>query len=124
MARELITPETNVTAADLLSRPAQPDPGTGSPLHGGHEALFPNADSEDFRRRWADIQASFVDEPKPSVEKADQLVDSVIQKLTQVFADERAKLERDWSTGGEASTEDLRQSLRRYRSFFDRLLSV
>jgi hypothetical protein len=65
-----------------------------------------------------------VDEPKPSVEKADQLVASVIQKLTQVFADERSKLERDWSKGGEASTEDLRQALRRYRSFFDRLLSV
>ena len=123
MARELITPETNVTTADLLNRP-QPEPATKPPGSGDHELLFPNADSEDFRRRWTDIQASFVDEPKSSVEKADQLVASVIQKLTQVFADERSKLERDWSKGGEASTEDLRQALRRYRSFFDRLLSV
>ena len=124
MARELITPEANVTTADLLNRPAQPDPATKSPGYGDHELLFPNADSEDLRRRWADIQASFVDEPKSSVEKADQLVAAVIQKLTQVFADERSRLERDWSKGGEASTEDLRQALRRYRSFFDRLLSV
>ena len=124
MARELITPEENVTTADLLKRPAQPEPAGKPPGYGDHELLFPNADSEDLRRRWTDIQASFVDEPKSSVEKADQLVASVIQKLTQVFADERSKLERDWSKGGEASTEDLRQALRRYRSFFDRLLSV
>ena len=124
MARELITPETNVTTADLLNRTAQPDAATKSPGYGEHELLFPNADSEDLRRRWNEIQASFVDEPKPSVEKADELVASVIQKLTQVFADERSKLERDWSKGQEASTEDLRQALRRYRSFFDRLLSV
>jgi hypothetical protein len=65
-----------------------------------------------------------VDEPKPSVERADQLVASVILKLAQVFAEERSKLESNWSKGGEVSTEDLRQALRRYRSFFDRLLSV
>ena len=70
------------------------------------------------------LQAGFVDEPRSSVEKADQLVASVIQKLAQVFADERSKLESNWSKGGEVSTEDLRQALRRYRSFFDRLLSV
>ena len=124
MARELITPEAIVTTADLLNRPAESDPASKSPVYGGHEAIFPNADSEELRRRWTDIQTSFVDEPKPSVEKADQLVASVIQKLTQVFADERSKLERDLSKGEEASTEDLRQALRRYRSFFDRLLSV
>jgi len=124
MPRELITAEENVTTADLLNRPAQSDPAIKTPDDGNHELLFPNTDSEEFRRRWSEIQTSFVDEPKPSVEKADQLVASVIQKLTQVFADERSKLERDWSKGGEGSTEDLRQALRRYRSFFDRLLSV
>ena len=94
------------------------------PVARDHEALFPPSELDDFRKRWNDIQASFVDEPKPSVEKADQLVASVIQKLAQVFAEERSKLESNWSKGGEVSTEDLRQALRRYRSFFDRLLSV
>lgn len=95
-----------------------------NPVARDHEALFPVSESDDFRKRWNDIQASFVDEPKPSVERADQLVASVIQKLAQVFAEERSKLESNWSKGGEVSTEDLRQALRRYRSFFDRLLSV
>jgi hypothetical protein len=110
--------------ADLLQRAGKPDGAVMSPVARDHEALFPASESDDLRRRWNDIQASFVDEPKPSVEKADQLVASVIQKLAQVFAEERSKLESNWSKGGEVSTEDLRQALRRYRSFFDRLLSV
>jgi hypothetical protein len=93
-------------------------------MMGSHDALFPANDTESFRNRWNDIQVGFVDEPRQSVEKADQLVASVIHRLAQVFADERAKLESDWGKGGEVSTEDLRQALRRYRSFFDRLLSV
>ena len=124
MAQELITQEQNITTADLLERAGKLD---GAPVNAAvrdHEALFPATESDDLRRRWNDIQVAFVDEPRSSVEKADQLVASVIQKLAQVFADERSKLESNWSKGGEVSTEDLRQALRRYRSFFDRLLSV
>jgi hypothetical protein len=124
MAQELVTKEDNITTADLLKGSRKPDgiPTTG--MMGNHDALFPANDTESFRNRWNDIQVGFVDEPRQSVEKADQLVASVIQRLAQVFADERAKLESDWGKGGEVSTEDLRQALRRYRSFFDRLLSV
>lgn len=124
MAQELITQDQNITTADLLQRAGKPDGAVMNPVARDREALFPASESDDLRRRWNDIQASFVDEPKPSVEKADQLVASVIQKLAQVFAEERSKLESNWSKGGEVSTEDLRQALRRYRSFFDRLFSV
>jgi hypothetical protein len=48
----------------------------------------------------------------------------VIQKLAQVFADERSKLESQWGQGDDVSTEDFRIAMQRYRSFFDRLLSV
>ena len=41
-----------------------------------------------------------------------------------VFADERGRLEGQWDRGDNVSTEDLRLALRRYRSFFGRLLSV
>ena len=47
-----------------------------------------------------------------------------IKKLAESFADERAKLEQQWSRGDDVSTEDLRQALRRYRAFFQRLLSL
>jgi hypothetical protein len=124
MAQELTTQDERITTADLLPRSPQPGGAVTNQISGDQGALFPGGESDTFRKRWNDIQASFVDEPRPSVEKADQLVASVIQQITQVFAGERAKLEGSWSTGAEVSTEDLRQALRRYRSFFDRLLSL
>lgn len=88
-------------------------------------ALFADDETQRFRGKWTDIQAEFVDEPKKSVEKADHLVAETIKRLAEIFADERAKLEHEWSRGEDrVSTEDLRVALRRYRSFFDRLLSV
>ena len=89
-----------------------------------HEPLFPATETEQFRSCWHDIQGDFVDEPRRAVEQADQQVASVIQRLAQVFADERSRMEHEWSQGQDVSTEDLRQALRRYRSFFDRLLLV
>ncbi len=77
-----------------------------------------------FRSRWDAIQTSFVDEPRHSVEQADTLVAEVMKRLAETFADERAKLEQQWSQGDNVSTEDLRVALQRYRSFFDRLLTM
>lgn len=87
-------------------------------------ALFPGTESQTFQGRWSEIQTSFVDEPRRSVEQADSLVAEVMQRLAQVFADERSRLEQQWDRGEDTDTEALRQALRRYRSFFDRLLSM
>lgn len=86
--------------------------------------LFVQNDTQDFRSRWEKIQIGFVDEPRKAVEQADELVASAIKRLAEVFADERHKLEAEWDKTDNVSTEDLRIALRRYRSFFDRLLSV
>lgn len=88
----------------------------------GH--LFDPVAAEEFRQRWAEIQTSFVDEPREAVEEADSLVGEVTDRLTEMFTSSRDDLERQWSAGEEASTEDLRQALQRYRTFFDRLLAV
>jgi len=77
-----------------------------------------------FRSRWDSIQTGFVDEPRHSVEQADGLVAEVMKRLAETFAEERSKLEGQWSRGDNVSTEDLRLALQRYRSFFDRLLSM
>jgi hypothetical protein len=87
-------------------------------------ALFPGSEAEGFQTRWSEIQTSFVDEPRRSVEQADSLVAEVMQRLAQGFADERSRLEQQWDRGDDTDTEALRQALRRYRSFFDRLLSL
>lgn len=86
--------------------------------------LFPEKEATDFRTRWTEIQTGFVDEPRRSVEQADALVAEVIKRLADSFAEERTKLEGQWGRGDNVSTEDLRVALRRYRSFFDRLLNV
>ena len=77
-----------------------------------------------LRNQWTDIQAGFVDEPRRAVERADGLVADAIKRLAETFANERGQLEAQWDRGGDVSTEDLRQALQRYRSFFSRLLSV
>jgi hypothetical protein len=90
----------------------------------GDAALFDAASATDLRERWQAIQVEFVDEPRGAVEKADGLVAEVMKKLAEEFASERQDLESAWSGGNEASTEDLRQAIRRYRSFFNRLLAI
>jgi hypothetical protein len=87
-------------------------------------ALFPDTDAADFRRRWTEVQTSFVDEPRHAVEQADELVAGVMKRLAESFASERANLEHQWDRGEDITTEDLRVVMQRYRSFFDRLLSI
>jgi hypothetical protein len=79
-------------------------------------------DGESYVSRWQTIQAGFVDEPQRAVQDADALVAEVMQQLADSFAAERDRLEKQWSGGGDAGTEDLRLALQRYRSFFNRLL--
>jgi len=85
--------------------------------------LFPDNELNDFRARWDKTQIGFVDEPRSAVEQADSLVATVVKRIAEQFAAERAELEHQWDRGDNVSTEDLRQALRRYRSFFDRLLA-
>jgi hypothetical protein len=80
--------------------------------------------AKDFRSRWDAVQRGFVDDPGQSVRQADELVAQVMKSLTETFSRERAKLEAQVDQTDKASTENLRVALRRYRSFFERLLSL
>ncbi|HZZ90342.1 MAG TPA: hypothetical protein VFE13_18580 [Caulobacteraceae bacterium] len=103
-------PEVRTFAADPASEHAEP--------------LFAGDETTRLRADWDQVQASFVDEPRQAVEAADRLVAQAIKRMAEIFADEKARLEGQWDRDGEASTEDLRQALRRYRAFFGRVLSV
>jgi hypothetical protein len=93
------------------------------PVESGAAALFGASEAAKLRARWHDIQVAFVDEPRESVQQADELVESVARRLTEMFADHRIRLEHEWGKG-ENSTEELRNAFRRYRTLFDRLLSI
>ena len=86
--------------------------------------LLPGDVTQDLRSQWDRIQAGFVDEPRTAVQQADDLVSHAIKRLSDSFAEARNTLERQWSRGEDVSTEDLRIALRKYRSFFERLLVV
>jgi hypothetical protein len=114
------TVDEHLSTADLVFQTAgaapakEPSPGP----------LLPAEYVGELRSRWDRIQAGFVDEPKTSVQQADELVAQAIKRLAESFADARNGLEKQWAGGDEASTEDLRVAFRKYRTFFERLLTV
>jgi hypothetical protein len=113
------------TAADPAAAPTPPAQDAGVQREpSAEELLFANDDLADLRSRWAAVQASFVDDPKDCVQKADVLVSDLVEQLTSGFANARSRLEEQWARGEQASTEDLRVALMHYREFFERLLAV
>jgi hypothetical protein len=98
--------------------------GAGAGVGAGAPArLIPARRVEEYTVRWNSVKGAFVDEPRQAVGQADQLVRELLNELHEVFGNQRHDFEHDLDTG-EASTEDLRLTLGRYRSFFDRLLSM
>jgi hypothetical protein len=109
-------------APTSVDEPRETPASTDGPTD--HESLLPDDQGRRFIERWQAIQASFVDEPRQSVEQADALVADLMQRLAAGFSSERERLEGQWDRGDDVSTEDLRVALTRYRSFFDRLLAA
>lgn len=136
---ELRRNEETLTTADIANPPrtepagraasdvAVDDPRNGQPgavtNQQHHNPLFPQDELQNFRSRWDQVQTSFVDEPRAAVEQADGLVASIVKRIAEQFASEREQLEKQWDRGEDVNTEDLRQALKRYRAFFDRLLA-
>jgi hypothetical protein len=101
-----------------------------------------SANRADFAERWRVVQSQFVDDPKGSVSRADQLVSELMAALGYPMADFEQRVE-DISVDhpivvqnyraahdialqhsrGQASTEDLRRAMVHYRSLFEELLS-
>jgi hypothetical protein len=131
---ELLLNNDNLTTADIAhaeqAKEVQPSviddrqQAVPAPLKGREASpLFPDDELHNFRARWDQAQTLFVDEPRKAVEQADSLVANVVKRIAEQFANERGQLEKQWDRGDNVSTEDLRQALKRYRSFFDRLLA-
>jgi hypothetical protein len=78
--------------------------------------------AESYNSRWNELKSEFVDDPRRAVRGANKLVGEVLDELEELFRSQRADLEHGLDSE-QTSTEDLRQALGRYRSFFDRLLS-
>jgi hypothetical protein len=112
---------------ESAGRPATGDTGTGRATADSstaeRERLVPTDRADSFGSRWDTIKVTFVDEPRQAVARADELVGELLEELEELFRKQRRSIEQGLDTD-ETSTEDLRLALRRYRSFFDRLLSL
>ena len=113
-----------VSGQAVQGAPDTGDRGSVPAGRGSRASLLEDGELRGITMRWKDIQAEFVDEPQKAVQEADALVAELMQRLAVMFATERAELENRWAGGDQVSTEDLRQGLRRYRSFFERLLAA
>jgi hypothetical protein len=119
-----------LSTADLAAAgsPRQADETVEQDLHRDEDdelaQLFPPEVAGDFRARWDEVQIGFVDDPGKAVREADELVAEVMKSLADSFAKARSGFETEIGEAGNASTESMRVALQRYRSFFQRLLSL
>jgi hypothetical protein len=109
------SPDTATEAQTDADRPAE----TGVRQR---TSLIEPERAESYNSRWKELKGEFVDDPRRAVRGANELVGEVLDELEELFRRQRTDLEQGLDSE-QTTTEDLRQALRRYRSFFDRLLS-
>jgi hypothetical protein len=118
------SPIEGAAAGPARTEGARVATGTARAMEQETGPLFSGNEANALRAKWDVVQVAFVDAPRDAVQHADNLVAETMKRLAEMFAAERTKLEAQWNKGEDVSTEDLRLALRRYRSFFSRLLSI
>lgn len=118
------TSEEQMRREQIAEEPTVENQSPTASMNDQLEPLFEDEAARKFRSRWQVIQGKFVDDPRDSVKQADDLVADIIKSVTMSFSDRRMSLEKQWNSGQNVSTEDMRQALKRYRSFFERLLTL
>jgi hypothetical protein len=93
-------------------------------------------DAEQFTAQWQEIQFRFVDDPRGSVTQAADIVAQVTAKMEaaiqerqraieerqQAIAEQQRSLRGRWGEDSNADTENLRETLRMYKTFLDQLI--
>ena len=128
------TAASPATAADGNLRPGEAAGNLGdfSDLTFGN--LVP--DAEQYTAQWQEIQFRFVDDPRGSVTEAADVVAQVTAKMEaaiqerqraieerqRAIAEQQRTLRDQWGEGSNADTENLRATLRMYKTFLDQLI--
>ncbi|MGW0594810.1 hypothetical protein [Streptosporangium sp. NPDC002607] len=87
------------------------------------ETLFDH-DSDDVLRRWQEVQAGFVDDPRDAVQRADSLLDEITTSFRNALEVRTTELQGRWKNTEKNDTEDLRTALRDYRTTLEQLLNI
>jgi len=128
------TPATAATAADGNLRPGEAAGNLGDFSDLTYGNLVP--DAEQFTAQWQEIQFRFVDDPRGSVTEAADVVAQVTAKMEaaiqerqraieerqQAIAEQQRSLRGRWGEDSNADTENLRETLRMYKTFLDQLV--
>jgi len=121
-------------AADPNLRPGEATANLGDFSDLTYGNLVP--DAEQFTAQWQEIQFRFVDDPHGSVTEAADIVaqvtakmEAAIQERQQAIAERQRAIEEQqnslrgrWGEGSNADTENLRETLRMYKTFLDQLI--
>jgi|SRR5450755_2275111 hypothetical protein len=119
------------TRLGQLATGAQAAPPAGTPgSAAGADAALAAAgaalvtDADGYRASWVRIQSGFVDDPRGSVTEAAELITQLTSTLVSAVQERERTLRGAWDGSGDADTENLRNVLRDYRSFFERLIGM
>lgn len=124
-------PSDRPRPGDLTAPAAEiPEPVAADPVLAGHgdvpDVVPPTSPAAtdgtgvDFRQRWREVQAGFVDDPRDAVRQADELVDEVFDRVVK----RKQELTDRWKDADQGDTERLRVTLREYRSLLDELADI
>ncbi|SDT82496.1 hypothetical protein SAMN05216371_7284 [Streptomyces sp. TLI_053] len=111
-------------------RPGDPQPAPAAPAapaEAGSGGWLGVGRTQRLRAEWHSVQAGFVDDPRQAVQQADALIEKSVGLLTEAVTERRHQLRgAEAAPDGTpaASTEDLRLTLREYRSLLERLLGT
>jgi hypothetical protein len=126
--------DTAAPAADPNLRPGEATGALGDFSDLTYGNLVP--DAEQYTAQWQQVQFRFVDDPHGSVTEAADIVAQVTAKMEAAIAErQRAIEERQhaiaeqqrslrgrWGEGTNADTENMRETLRMYKTFLDQLI--
>lgn len=85
---------------------------------------FNKDEADELHSRWSSIQFQFVDQPCASVEQGEALLAETVERIKQMLSDRQKTLGARWLNKDDITTEELRLTLRNYRSFLNHLLSL
>jgi hypothetical protein len=125
---------TPASPADGQLRPGEATAALGDFSDLTYGNLVP--DAEQFAAQWQDVQFRFVDDPHGSVTEAADIVAQVTAKMEaaiqerqraieerqHAIAEQQRSLRGRWGEGSNADTENLRETLRMYKTFLDQLI--
>ncbi|WP_433509745.1 hypothetical protein ACQP2T_38140 [Nonomuraea sp. CA-143628] len=126
----LAEPEPGLSPDPVRDEPEYTDDVAGEPVavesapaHAAPQSvvLF-DQDPSEVQGRWRELQTSFVDDPSDAVQRAEGLVEEVVEAITSGLAARTGELRDRWKGAGD--TEQLRLALRDYRVVLERLLTL